>query len=605
MAKTYTQDEARLLLTAEVVKEVEKYEKEQFWITDKVAFNMREMIKQFRKNYWGIYDVPNDPVTGKKKLWVPLTQMLVDAVRKGVNFGPKDVRFRSNKTAFSKFTDLVRGFVHRWLSRNYFNHQIDQGVFTAAVDGTEVWKTITDGDRIITKDVDLLNVYIDPVADSIQEAYRFTERIPMTRSAVMQMDWENKEAFVTDSELEKNGDGAAKLQGEYGDVYDSWGKFNKAMLLAAAGTKFIEDDGLEIDAHVVISGIDTGTVTFHLAEENKNTDNEGNIIKPYEEMWFVKVPGRWYGKGIAETVMALQDWINLIINLRIKKNTVAQLGLIKVRRGSKVTQQMLQNLVAKGVIEVGNMDDIDNMRVDEAGQSSYQDEQVARGWAQDVTAVFDASLGDMPASTSATGAVIQDRQQRSAYQLIAESVEYFVQRWMDRHFIKNIPVLSKKNGVITLFNDFDNIKQIRENIVATLAMKELKGRNVMPSEKELEEAMRRAERKLEDQKDLFVTMVEDMLTDGLETEVFMTNAEMDVSVTVRNLLELRNGLPPEAANEMTAQALDLLGLQVPDSLRQPVQQPPQQLQSDIINAQQAPTEQALTTEALTIGNEQR
>ena len=602
--QTYTKDKAQKLLIAEVVQEVEKYDKEQFWITDKIALNMREMIKQFRKNYWGIHDQPIDPVTKKYKLWVPLTQTLVDAVRKGVNFGPKDVRFRSYKTAWSHFTQLIRGFTHRWLSRNYFNHEIDQGVFTAAVDGTEVWKTYRDGNRIITKDVDLLNIYIDPTADSIQEAYRFTERIPMTKGAVASMDWENTTNFAVEEELEKEGDSAAKKQGEYGDVYESWGKFNKAMVLAAAGQEDVEDDGSEIEAHIVISGIDTGRLVFHFAGENKETDNEGNIIKPYEELWFVKVPGRWYGKGLAETVMALQEWINQIVNLRIKKNTVAQLGLIKVRRGSKVTQQMLQNLVAKGVIELGNLDDIDNMRIDEAGESSYRDEQVARGWAQDVTAVFDSSLNDMPASTSATGAVIQDRQQRSAYQLIAESVEYFVQRWMDRHFLKNIPLVAKDSNVITLFNDFDDIKRIRENVVATLAIQELKTKKTVPSEAELNDAMRRAERRLEDQKDLFIETVEQILTDGIETEVFMTNAEIDVAVTVKNLLELRNGLPPDAANEMTAEALDLLGLQVPQSLREPAPQPQDQAIPEV--QPQAPvTEQALTTDALTIGNEQR
>lgn len=600
MARKYSQDEARRYLTQEVVDEVKKYEQEQFWITDKIALNMREAVKQFRKNYWGIYDKPTDEVTGKEKMWVPLTQMLVDAVRKGVNFGPKDVRFRSNKTAFSHFTYLVRGFVHRWLSRNYFNHAIDQAVFTAAVDGTAVWKTYRDGKNIITKDVDLLNVYIDPTTDSIQEAYRFTERIPMTESEVRGMDWENIDAFVTEDELEKEGDGAAKIQGEYGDVYESWGKFNKAMVLSAAGLGEIEDKGEEIEAHIVISGIDTGTVVFHLAEENKETDNNGNIIKPYEELWFVKVPGRWYGKGIAETTLSLQEWINLVVNIRIKKNTLAQLGLIKIRRGSKVTQQMLQNLVSKGVIEVANMDDIDNMRVDESGESSYRDEETARRWAQDVTAVFDASLGDMPASTSATGAVIQDRQQRSAYQLIAESVEYFVQRWLDRHFLKKIPVIASRSEVITLFNDFDDIKKVRENIVATMAMNELKKSSVVPSDEEIDAAMRRAERKLEDQKDLFIDLVEDIITDGLATEVFMTNAEIDVAVTVRNLLELRNGMTPDAANEMTAQALDLLNLQVPQSLREPA--PQQTVQQGTPEVQ---SEQQFVTEANTIGNEQR
>lgn len=608
MAK-YTQEQARQMLVSEVTREVEKYEKEQFWITDKVAFNMREMIRQFRKNYWGLYDHPIDKVTGQEKLWVPLTQMLVDAVRKNVDLDPKDVRFRSVRTKFSHFTHLVRGFTHRWLSRNYFNHSLNQAIFNVAVDGTVVWKTWFQDGKIRTRSVDLLNVYIDPNAESIQDTYRFTERILMTKGEVAKMDWENVKGFITEEDLEATGDGSARLQGEYGDVYEGWGFFNKAMILAANG-EFVEDDGSEIEGHVVISGIDTGKVLFHLAEENTTKDTNGEIIKPYEEAWYVKVPNRWYGKGIAETVMPLQEWINVIVNLRIKKNTISQMGLMKVRRGAKVTQQMLQNLVSKGVIELADPErDLQNMRIDEAGESSYRDEQVARGWAQDVTSVFDASLGDLPASTSATGAVIQDRQQKSAFALITESMEHFIQRWMDRHFLPQTPKMIKAEGFVTLFKDFDDIKKVRENIIATIAMRELNSRSKVPSEQELQEALLRAERKLEDQKDIFIDVVEDILADGLETEVFMTNAEIDVAVTVRNLLELRNGLDPQAMQDMTAEAIDLLGLQVPDSLRQPVQTAPQQTSPEQVlqGAAQAanPTEQSLVTEATTIGNEQR
>ena len=76
---------AELALIAIVQDEVTTHGLGQFWVTDKVAFNMREMIKEFRKNYWGIYDQPIDPVTKREKLWVPLTRTLCDAVRKSVD----------------------------------------------------------------------------------------------------------------------------------------------------------------------------------------------------------------------------------------------------------------------------------------------------------------------------------------------------------------------------------------------------------------------------------------------------------------------------------------------------------------------------------------
>ena len=86
------------------------------------------------------------------------------------------------------------------------------------------------------------------------------------------------------------------------------------------------------------------------------------------------------------------------------------------------------------------------------------------------------------------------------------------------------------------------------------------------------------------------------------TEVFMTNAEMDIGVTVRNLIELRGGLDPQASADMTAQVLDLLGLEVPKSLKQPQQMQPQPGQGDM---QAVMSDVQQVTSANTMNSEQR
>ena len=96
--------------------------------------------------------------------------------------------------------------------------------------------------------------------------------------------------------------------------------------------------------------------------------------------------------------------------------------------------------------------------------------------------------------------------------------------------------------------------------------------------------------------------MEEIVASSLDTEVFMTNAEVDVAVTVRNLLELRNGLPPEAAQQMTAEAMDFLGLEVPSALREPIRTPQAEEEPTAPTAS-APTAQTLTTEALTLGGQ--
>ena len=598
-----TKLEADNALIAIVKEEVTKHNMGQYWITEKVAFNMRELIKEFRKNYWGIYDLPVDPITKREKLWVPLTRTLCDAVRKSVDLDPKDVRFRSLDIDYAHLTNIIRGSIREYFRKIYFGHELNQLTTTIVIDGTDVWKTYYDGKNLQRKDVDLLNVYIDPTADSIQQAYRFTERVLMNKSEVMGMDWENKDAFKVSDDLEKEDGNTVKKAGQYGDVYELWGKIPKWTLTLEDSDR---ESGEEIEGHVVISGIDTGSLAFHLVEENDNKDAQGDVIKPYEEAWYLKVPGRWYGVGIAETIMQLQWWINTVVNLRINKNTVAQLGLLKIRKGSGVTQQMLSNLVSKGVIELADPADLEQLQILESGQSSYEDEKTARQWAQDVTNVFDINLGELPASTSATGAAIQSQEARSAFSLVTESIEHFVQRWIDRHVMVHVPKMLKKGDKVTLFKDFENIKDLRETVIANMVHAEMtkmyKKSGKVPTEQEMTTLLDKMTRKLEKRGDLLIENLEDMIVKGMVTEVFMTNADMDIGTTVRNLLELRNGLDPQTSAEMTAQALDLLGLEVPKSLRNPQAQPQEGGQADpnavLSDVQQVTAANTMTNEQL-------
>ena len=98
-------------------------------------------------------------------------------------------------------------------------------------------------------------------------------------------------------------------------------------------------------------------------------------------------------------------------------------------------------------------------------------------------------------------------------------------------------------------------------------------------------------------------VLDEIIVKELDTEVFMTNQEVDVAVTVRNLLELKNGLDPIAAADMTAEALDLLGIRVPDSIKNPQPQPQQG--APALDAGAIQSDQQIVTQANALNNEQR
>src|SRR6185295_8367226 len=98
-----------------LVREKTLWEQSYAFITEKVAFNMRNLIRQCRKNYWGVFDEPIDNQTGRRKIWPPLTESIVEAVVKNIDLDTKDVNFRAKKPSAVALTHVVRSIVRHGL----------------------------------------------------------------------------------------------------------------------------------------------------------------------------------------------------------------------------------------------------------------------------------------------------------------------------------------------------------------------------------------------------------------------------------------------------------------------------------------------------------
>ncbi len=75
MAKN-RQDRDRLAIET-VSNFVSSLEKQVVFVTEKVAVDVRQLIRNLRKNYWGVYDNPIDRA-GRPKMWQALTEFVCD-----------------------------------------------------------------------------------------------------------------------------------------------------------------------------------------------------------------------------------------------------------------------------------------------------------------------------------------------------------------------------------------------------------------------------------------------------------------------------------------------------------------------------------------------
>lgn len=581
VSTTYANTDIEMRAISIVRGEKQRWEVATAFVTDRVSFKMRQLIRILRKNYYGIFDSPFDPMTNLEKIWYPLTEINVEAVVKNIDLDQKDINFRSKTPNGYGITELTRAAVKDKLSAIYFGQKLDDFERMLAIDGTAVWKTYEEDGRMVVTMVDLLNIYIDPTTPSIQDAYRFTERALMFPEQIQGMSgWKNTgeiddnvpEGLPRVDPLYMNRATGINSNVRMWDVYETWGKIPKSLI---TGSK--DDDNEEVEGHIVVSGLDSpGKERCHLIELNTKRTAEGAYLKPYEECWYTRVPNRWYGRGIAEKLLTLQIYANIVFNVRINRSRVSQLGIFKIRKGAGITPQALARLPANGAVVLNSMDDLEQMVVQEVSQGSYKDEDVINQLSERLTNAFDVVTGErLPSSTPATNAAIQNQNAKSGFSMIKDGIGGFLERWMDRHAL---PIIAKEltaEQIIRISVDDDSFKQLADRIVLYKALEALDDsyeKGFIPSEMELQQAMDTAREQLA-KGDMFVKLVQDVVAEQLETEVFITNEEMDVAVTVQNLINMLN-VAPEYRDAIVRQTFDLMGLSEPNMPRQSTMQAP-------------------------------
>lgn len=562
-----------------VNKERVNWEDAVCYVTEKVGFRMRELIRTVRKNYWGVFDEPTNPTTGKDKMWIPLVRTLVEDVVKNIDLDQKDLQFRASNPNGGPMTDVTRAYVRDYLTKMFFGELLDTTERQMAIDGTVVWKTWKENGEMKRRTVDLLHIYIDPAEETIQSAFRFTERGLMTPDEIAGMSgWINTKDIFGSQNLSKNDIRVGSQSvtgipttGRFVDVWECWGKMPMSLLNGD-----MSDDNY-FDGHVIVSGLDAGDKRVHLIEKNDNVDKFGQPLKPYEEARMSRISGRWYGLGTAERALALQEWLNTVVNNRINKSYISQLGLFKVRKGAGITPQQLAKLPSNGALVVTQMDDIQQFDVSPVDPTSYKDEDVIQGWAEKVTQAYPTSTGEtLPASQTATASSIQSASSKSGYALMKDGLTFFLQRWMDRHALPIIASTIKVGDLVRITGDDEKFKALVDRVVANMAMEEIekgKEQGIEYTQEEVQAEMQKQIEVLRRKPEMFVKLTQKIIAEDLDSIFYVTNEDMDTAVTVSNIMNMMK-VAPDYSQALLKQAFDLMGLDVPKENPQP-QQPPQ------------------------------
>lgn len=436
--------------------EVTNWEEGEVYVTDDKSFYMKRVVKNARKNFFGIFEKEYDKVTKRKKLFIPLTEKLVEGIVKNIDIDTKDIKVKAKNSGAYEVAAIFRYVLKYYLDKVQFGKILNTIIRMAAIDGTAFVKTWKEKGELKIRVVDRLNIIADPSANDLTETPLIERNflsIPEFRNE--NPEWANIDVQTGSHQIDRTGFDKEsqhytnKSEIPMVDVYERYGFFEKFIL-----TNKESDRGDFVYGLIVASGLKDGGGVIHLIKEVKK--NPFVIVK-YKDIW-----NRLDGRGVAEMAFHLQAYINEIVNTRMNTARIAQMGLFKIRGG--VTPQQFSKLFSTSAIKLkGARDDIERLDTGTVDPSSYRDEATADTWARDVTGAFDQN--QVTASTPATNALIQERGTQQGFNLVQENIGFALEELIEDHVIPIIRQLIKKGDIIRMTGNAADFEKIQDKFI--------------------------------------------------------------------------------------------------------------------------------------------
>jgi len=518
------------------------------WVSDDASFNMRSEIDKARKNYFGIFEEPTDSANDFNKLWIPLTEWTVEKMVANIDLDTKDVHLRDPVGKNVKIPVTMKLVLMNFLKKIGFGETLNDALRRLTIDGTVVVKVFKSWNPEYKRNmptlriVDTLNIVTDPVTRSLQEA-------PTIEISVMTKDemerykgkWNNIDEVPYTS---------VKGAVPQTVIFERWGKINLAWITKkeADENKWVEGTIMFAGSTDILKGkskISGETLVPLLIKKNSKN------IKPYEEAWLKRVPGRWAGRGVPEQLKGLQEWLNTVVNIRREEMINKLAGKYKIRKGSGITKQMLEKIRSGGAIPVDEMDDIQELRESDVKASAYREPIDVIEMAEKVT-----GAKELPSSPTMepTTAMIQQQDVKSVTNLIQENVGLFLVRLFKRHLIPLTLECLKDGEILRITGEDQDLEIIDEaainhylNVEITKFRKSNK--NLMPTARQVRKLRQKAEAKYKKMgKDRSFEIKKNVFDTDYDLDVWVTREKFDPAVVLRNLNDfmLSYGKLPQA-----------------------------------------------------------
>lgn len=390
-------------------KEVQDFQTKQVTLVPGLYFNQYEILQKIFFYYNSKFQSGEIDDEGDRKYFYNIVKNPCKVYTKAIDFDTKNIRLLTTGGGEPTKTWFMERDLKYWMRDKQFGKVLNRIFYELPIFGSVVLK-IVDGEPYF---VDLRNFIVEQSADCLDDMNFITEVHNYTpaqfRKIAKQMKWtQAKVNEVMDNFHQMKDTSHIRLYERYGEVVEE----DENGMKYPYKRVFIADVGVdEIDNY--------GRITVkHRGVELSSEEWEGN---PYWEFHAEKIPGRWLGVGVVETLFEPQIKQNETVNLESKSAYFLSLHVFQTR-----DQAFNRNL--KGNIRNGEVLNVDSevTEVNIADRNGAFFNEQTRKWQNnrdEMTFAYDAIQGERsPAGTPLGSTQISVGQTLSYFEGIQENV---------------------------------------------------------------------------------------------------------------------------------------------------------------------------------------
>lgn len=389
--------------------EIESFKSKQVQVVPGLYFSQYETIKQIYFYWNSKFQTGSVDDEGDRKYFYNIVKNPCKVFTKAIDFDTKNIRLLTTGGGDPLKTWFMERDLKFWMRDKQFGKVLNRIFTELPIFGSVVLKIINGTPYF----VDLRNFVVEQSADTLEDANYITEihnfTVPGFRRAAKDMKWpEDKvnEAIKKFYDMKDT---------SHIRVYERYG-----MLPEEEGDKIVWKQKRLYIADVGVDEFDNwGNLSVQKAGVELSCEDYKE--HPYWEFHAEKVPGRWLGVGVVESLFEPQVRQNELANLQSKSSYWASLQVFQTR-DSAINRNLLSDVRNGEIINVDS--EITKVDISDRNLAFFNDEH--QKWMRnrdELTFSYDVVQGErLPAGTPLGSAQLAVTQTLSYFEGIQENV---------------------------------------------------------------------------------------------------------------------------------------------------------------------------------------